>query len=219
MFDHIVLFENLSQADAESKEIELIAKYDTTNDKRGYNLNKGGQLLNTSEETKKILREYRLGKQMPQYVKDKIRASMSGENAYWYGKHRSEETKLKLSEKHTGKTVTQETRDKISNTLKGEGCYWYGKNLSNEHKQKMSDSHIGIPISNETRKKISETGLIRGGQRVDQFSCDGEFIKRWNSITQAAKGIGGDYSYMARCLRNGKECVYGYIWRYAKDYE
>ena len=43
-FEHEILFENLDKDEAESKEIELIKKYNTTNRKLGYNISKGGGL-------------------------------------------------------------------------------------------------------------------------------------------------------------------------------
>ena len=41
-FEHEILYKNLSSDDAEKLEIELIAKYDTTNNKFGYNVSIGG---------------------------------------------------------------------------------------------------------------------------------------------------------------------------------
>lgn len=40
--EHEILFEGLTQEEAEQKEIELIAFYDTTNTKKGYNISLGG---------------------------------------------------------------------------------------------------------------------------------------------------------------------------------
>lgn len=39
---HEILFTGLSRSEAEAKEIELIAKYDSTNQRNGYNIEKGG---------------------------------------------------------------------------------------------------------------------------------------------------------------------------------
>ncbi len=54
-FKHEVLFDNLSQKEAEKKEIELIKKYNLTNRNKGYNIHSGG---NT-----------RLGNKMPMGIK------------------------------------------------------------------------------------------------------------------------------------------------------
>lgn len=53
---HEILYTNLSKEEAESKEVELIAKYDTTNPKKGFNYTKGGNHVGmTSDATKAIL--------------------------------------------------------------------------------------------------------------------------------------------------------------------
>ena len=49
-FDHIILIEGLTKNEAEQKEIELIAKYDTTNPDKGYNIGVGGGIV----ESKKV---------------------------------------------------------------------------------------------------------------------------------------------------------------------
>ena len=42
---HYILFKNLTREEAEQKEIELIAKYNTTDRRYGYNVSKGGDIL------------------------------------------------------------------------------------------------------------------------------------------------------------------------------
>lgn len=43
-FEHIILYEGLTKEEAENLEIETIAKYDTTNSEKGYNLQHGGNV-------------------------------------------------------------------------------------------------------------------------------------------------------------------------------
>lgn len=53
---HQVLFQNLSKEEAEQKERELIAKYDTTNPNKGFNYTKGGNHQGmTSDATRKLI--------------------------------------------------------------------------------------------------------------------------------------------------------------------
>ena len=51
-FEHIILFEGLSQNEANQKEIELIKQYNTTNRNFGYNCQLGGNDRSISEEGK-----------------------------------------------------------------------------------------------------------------------------------------------------------------------
>lgn len=75
-FDHIVLFDKLTEQEAKDKEIELIAKWKTQDRKYGYNLSSGG-CGTTGFVPPPELRQ----------LWSKIRT----------GTHRSEETKLKMS--------------------------------------------------------------------------------------------------------------------------
>lgn len=43
-FDHIILYEGLSEQEAINKEMELIQKYNTTDPKNGYNISEGGDV-------------------------------------------------------------------------------------------------------------------------------------------------------------------------------
>lgn len=105
---HEVLYTGLTKEQACSKEIELIAEYDSANPEKGYNKSTGGEHARVgshhSEETKRRYSEIRKGR------------------------IHSEETKAKMSKAHTGKKYrkrqegrvqTQETRDKISRANSG----------------------------------------------------------------------------------------------------
>lgn len=58
MFDHIVLFDGLSECDAKQKEMDLIREWDTQNPAFGYNMTSGGDgtpNYHPSEETRRKL--------------------------------------------------------------------------------------------------------------------------------------------------------------------
>lgn len=145
-FKHEILFYGLSQKQAEQKEIELIAKYKTSDYKYGYNLDNGGRTVGTlREETKEKLRKANLGKhpspkaienmsiaqkRIRQYEKErgitrKCPIGLKGENNPFYGKHHSKETKDKIRQKNSGinsiwwkRKHTQKEIEKISNAHK-----------------------------------------------------------------------------------------------------
>ena len=69
-FAHLVLFKNLTKAEAEAKEIELIAEYRTTERDRGYNIEYGGNSNNkTSEETREKISKLKKGGNHPKAKK------------------------------------------------------------------------------------------------------------------------------------------------------
>lgn len=138
---HEVLFENLTQQEAEQKEIELITFYKSNQREFGYNIANGGSSLGMhSEESKRKMSESRKG-------------LFAGEkNPMWH------------------KEVSPETRQKISNALKGrkqprefvERCSEKrrGQKRTLEQRQRMSDAAKGRIVSDETKEKlrIANTG-------------------------------------------------------------
>ena len=92
---HEILFENLTKEEAEQKEIELIKKYKSNNEKYGYNLDSGG--LRGFKRNKKTL--------------EKLSQSLKGRkpSCGFLGKHHSIETKNKMSQDRKGRIVNPET--------------------------------------------------------------------------------------------------------------
>lgn len=90
-FKHEVLFDGLTKEDAEYKEIELIAYYDSTNPTKGYNHSFGGNSIGKySESTKQLISQ-----------KNK-------------GKKRNDDFKKRMSEVHLGKSKSESMRNKLS---------------------------------------------------------------------------------------------------------
>lgn len=95
--EHIILFENLTQEEAEQKEIELINKYKTNIRKFGYNIEAGGSCS----------RGYHLSKK----TREKMSKSRTGKNNWLYGKHISGDVKKKMSIAHIGKCDIKAVRE------------------------------------------------------------------------------------------------------------
>lgn len=225
-FQHEILFEGLTKEEAEQKEIELIAYYKSDNSDYGYNVEHGGNCVGTvSEETKKKLSEKHKGKFPSEETRKKLSEATSGVNNPFYGKHHTEETKQRLSESHLGlvsklKGVpkTDEHKQKLSETAKNrftnpENHPMYGVNHTEESRQKMSKSHKGLKQSEEHRKHNGESHK----KPIVQYSKSFEFIRIWNSATDAAKELCVHSSNIAACCRRKQKTAGGYIWRYADD--
>lgn len=128
-FTHEILFKNLSQAEAQEKEIYLISKYNTRNSLYGYNIAPGGEVacgeLNPwfgkhhTEDSKKKMSEARKGIPKTEVHKQKI--SMSNK-----GKKFSDESRKKMSLNHAD--------------VSGKHNPNFGKKLSDEHIQKMVEA-------------------------------------------------------------------------------
>ena len=140
-------------------------KNNQTQDKRyGYNISRGGEWHEYSEEAKERLSKQFSGSGNPNYgnywteeEKKEWSLKHSGINAPGYGKEISDEKRAKISASHTGEIRTVEMRNRISNTLK-EGyatgriiashheCVFKGKKRP-EFSQKMRGKKCSIQIS------------------------------------------------------------------------
>ncbi len=132
--NHKILYEDLTKEEAEQKEIELIAQYHSTNDKYGYNIEKGGN---------------HQGK-MSNETKEKLSIIMKGKNVGskngMYGKHHTLEAKEKIGEAHLGKPTWN----------KGlKNCF------SNETKEKMKEHFKNKEKEKIRISKMLETKIKR----------------------------------------------------------
>ena len=113
-FDHEIYATNLTAEEASELEKELIAKYKTTDDRYGYNLDSGGSYTKHSEITKDRIRQKIKGiKRSPETI-EKMRKNAKG-NKYSVGRKHTEESKQKNREAHLGKThvLTEEGKYNI----------------------------------------------------------------------------------------------------------
>ena len=95
------------------KERALIAYYNTTDDRFGYNIELGGSGKGKhSEETRKKLSESHKGLHHTEEARRKISEAKKG-------RPRSEETKRKVSEARKGRHLSEEHRKKVSEAKKG----------------------------------------------------------------------------------------------------
>ena len=71
-FEHIILFEKLTQEEAEQKEMNLIKLYKSNNKKYGFNMNNGGYHPIMTEEQKRKISETEKGKKVSKETKEKL---------------------------------------------------------------------------------------------------------------------------------------------------
>ena len=104
-FEHIILYENLTETDACNKEIELINKYDCI--ENGYNILKGGNLSNK-------------GMHFTEKHKQKIGIANKGERNGMYGKTHTEENKNIIKEKTKKQWLNEDYKQKMKEIVKYE---------------------------------------------------------------------------------------------------
>ena len=197
-FEHKILFTNLSLEEANKKEIELIKKYNTLDEKFGYNNKEGGSNGGHTEETKQKISKnhsrWNKGKHHTQEQIEKLKLSWikrkeSGFEAYFKGKHLAEETKEKLRQVNLGKTLSEETKNKISNSNKGKT-----KVFTEEHKKNIGLSSKGRKWTENQRKAITE-----GHKQRRWINKDGKnkFIKNTDlqQFLDSGWSLGMDYIF------------------------
>lgn len=222
-FEHIILFENLTEQDAKSKERELIAKYHTCvydDNKMGYNMTFGGEgTLGhvASEETRRKMSESKMGEKNSFYGKhfseesrkklsDALKGKMIGELNPFYGQEHSEETKQKLSE-YASKRTGELNPNYGNHKLAGENHPMYGKHLPEETKQKISASrkgkYTGKDSSNAKPVYCYETNMI------------------YVTTQEASKILQIDASSIGKLCKGTykKDNIKGYHFRYATEEE
>ena len=113
-FKHEVIAENLTSEEADKIEREYIERYQTTDPKKGYNLDEGGHG----------------GRHLTEEHKRKIGKANSGSNNGMYGHHYTEEERKHISDTSPwkGRKHTQESRAKMSIAKKGNKNMGIGKN-------------------------------------------------------------------------------------------
>ena len=223
--EHEIVENGLTKQQACDLEIQLIAKYDATDPRNGYNISTGGEYgalgVHPSVETRRKISESKIGANHPYYGKHltaehrrKISKANKGTNNPFYGKRHSAETQRKLSESNKGKHPRADTLRKMSESHKGANHPNYGKHLSAETRRKISEAKSGRPsprkgarLSAETRRKISEAN-------AKAVICI-ETGTVYSSGTEAAKAIGVSQEAVSNVLRGKSKTSGGYHWKYA----
>lgn len=152
-FAHEVLFDGLTQAQAEQKETELIAFYNSADPECGYNVALGGHAL--SEQSRRKISETRKAREIKPWIT---------------GKHWSEEVKQRLSETRKGKpgrVWTDEQREKLRKSKTGAGNANFGKPMSEANRAALLAAHekAVCKIDGETKmfyKSAKEAGFANG---------------------------------------------------------
>lgn len=139
-FEHEVLFEDLTQEEAEQKEIELISFYNTTNPKFGYNICLGGNLM--SQESINKMAKTKTGIPASEKRKQSLKEHWAVYGHPWQGKCHSDETKALLSQK------TCEQIAKQGNPMLG--------------KKHTNESNIQNMLSQPTRKTVQQIDIGTG---------------------------------------------------------
>ena len=211
-FTHEILFENLTFEEANQKEIELIALYNSC--ENGYNISTGG----SGNPGHEVTAEMRL----------QMSAAHAGQVSWTKGKPLTETHKNNLSIAHMGKNTGErslETKEKISKALKG-------KKKSEKARLNMSAAKAGKAPWNKGKsgiaghKKSEEEKLkIAAANGKAVAMCDvltGETCRVFVSVNSACKylrenteAVTANRNTLNNLLNsnNPNKPLYGYLWK------
>lgn len=222
---HNIIRDNLSEEQGKSLEEELIKKFNTQNHANGYNTKNGGQMFGEHDEEfienarkRMIGNKYCVGRKIS---KEHINALVQGRSKVGYkpwnkGVAHSDDAKRAMSAKAKERWKNDEYREKIAKSrpdMHGENNPMFGKKHSDETKALISKANSGRKWSAETREKLKN----RGTKKVVQISLDGTELNIFNSITEAARKVGGNSTNITSVCK-GKGATYkGFRWKYADN--
>jgi len=155
-----------------------------------------------SDETKEKISKSSKGRVVSQKTKDKLSKANSG-------KKHTQEHATKISKANKGKKHTQDHRSKLSKAKKG-------KTITQEHRSNISKAKKGVVHSKESLQKRTATRRERGYNTkiILQHSLEGEFIKKWTSISLASSTLKVDGSNISQCALEKKKSAGGFIWKF-----
>jgi hypothetical protein len=156
---------------------------------------------NRDENIENILLKLNMAYLFFYYFKNILKQKLSGENHPNYGKKFSIERRINMSI----------VRRKELNPN-------YGKKLSDEQKNKISNTMLSFNKDKREliNDKIKETLKlkIKNCKKVFQYDLNNNFIKEYNSISEASKILNISRSSIQRCCDGKYKTTKEYIWKY-----
>jgi len=101
-----------------------------------------------------------------------------------------------------GLRATDEIKQKISNSLKG-------KPASESKKENCRKAQTGLKRSKEHRENIGKSLK----HPISQYNLQGNFIRNWDSIREAANELEFLESQIGRCVNGKRKTAYKFIWK------
>lgn len=204
-FKHEILFENLTKKEAESKEIELISYYKSSDLHYGYNIDLGGDLHKLSVETRKKLSAIKTGRK-------------------WTERQRL--ASIEYYKKNPGRTIYKyDLKGNLVSTFKGLQAAANDAGISKKvfstyiYKRKFPTTWnytYSYGDFNEDYHKVSHQDF--NAKSVDMYDLSLNYIRTFKSIAEAQRflkenGLGNGSKIWGVCNGIGQTAGH-YIWRY-----
>lgn len=246
-FEHIIIAKNLSLEEAYKMEVELIKKYDSTNQNKGYNQDNGGKSAERlTEETKRKISESHKGIRPSEETRKKISESKLGEKNPCYGKKISEEHKQILLKSITGRKKTPEEIEKF---IESRGYRTFQYDLDGKFIDSFRSAREAARETNVHEASIKQCCIYnyhkagnfifryekdgyvygqdlpknelyknKGYKPVEQYTLDGKYVATYESCSSAGKALGKKNGKSINdCVIGRQKTAYGYVWKPVED--
>lgn len=202
---HEILYSGLTKEEAEQKERELIAFYKSTDRQFGYNILSGGNVSNggwiPDEEYRKRVSERRKGHKMSAVEREHNQAN-------W-------ESRRKPVKQYDINGNYIATYESVTKAEKATGIS--NSNISACCKGNYNSTHGFIfKYANDNKDVCQYHGRQKG---VCQYTLDGEYIKTYPKIVDAAEAVHTDRSLITSVCKFKSVSCAGYLWVYDTEPE
>lgn len=185
-FSHEILYNNLTEQEAQNKEIETIELYNSRDRRYGYNIAMGGNKTVTgckhTEETRK-----------------KVSNALKGK---YKGRHFSEKSEFKKGHTFSEDTLKKMSLAKIGKPTWNKGLKGYNSGENNAMKRpEVRQKHMGK--NNSMSKKVY------------QYDLQNNFIAVYDCLEEAKRILGFPKStHISECANGKLKTARGFVWRF-----
>lgn len=212
---HEILFRNLTKEEADKKEIELIAKYQTHKREHGYNVDLGGNSTGRhSEEYKKRMSE------MQKEIWAKNPERRIALSKIKTGTHLSDETKEKIRKANLGKKYSEETIQKRIDKMKGVPRPQTSKKIKDlwdSGKMKGNTGKAGSEKQKAAARKNAKIANEYTKKAVLMFDKKGNFIAEYESAEKAKKSINQPHAHISAVCKGKRKSTCGYVFKFKEE--
>ena len=222
-FEHLILYESLTEKQACKIEMELIEAFDTCDAEYGYNATIGGQGSNghkMSDEGKERLRKLFTGRKLTDEWRLKIIEGL---------KNRDPEIYKRVAEKTSGANSKQSKKVDVYD-IDGNFIETYTGIHDVSRKYNLDYKNVSACCRGE-QKSVKGYRIIYHGEKlpplrepsnlraVDRYDLNGNYIDTYESIAEAAKklGLGKTRSHISDCCKGKRNNCGGFIWKYSDE--
>lgn len=211
-FKHEIIADGLSQAEACEAERRLIAECGSISPEAGYNIEAGG-LYGSAKFTEAMRQTFsERGKRVAKERPELIVTMQNAQREYFSNpknRKKQSDTLKRYYQTHP------ELRDRISKNNKSR---W-----TDEYRQRFGETQRSVQGTPSARKRARDSHKAQM-MAIEQLSCDGAFVARYECIGDAVRETGICRQNIICVLKHAKtkagnerKTAGGYKWRYANE--